>query len=91
MKQQSSFINWCFGCIWDICNGTNYPRFIRQISVGDISCPNGVTLVDFAIFSQAWLTSSGQPGYNEDCDLADDDTINIADLAIFAENFLHGL
>jgi hypothetical protein len=49
-----------------------------------------VDLVDFAIFSKAWLTSSGQPGYNEDCDLVDDDTINLADLLVFAENFLQG-
>jgi hypothetical protein len=58
---------------------------------GDFNKNYSVDLIDFAIFSQAWLTSSGQPDYNEDCDLVDDDTINIADLAIFAENFLQGL
>jgi len=48
-------------------------------------------MVDFAIFSAAWLTSSGQPNYNDDCDLVDDNIINLADLEIFAQNFLEGI
>jgi len=90
MRTESTFTSagWDFVSVWNICDGTSYPRFIWQIPLGDFDCPYGVNLVDFAIFSQAWLTSSGQPDYNEDCDLIDDETINIADLAVFAENWL---
>jgi hypothetical protein len=93
MQDINTFLTagWDFVNVWDICDGTNYPRFIWQIIKGDLACPDGVTLVDFAIFSQAWLTSSGQPDYNDHCDLVDDNTINLADLTIFAENFLQGL
>jgi hypothetical protein len=71
---------------------TGYPMLFFQRDIpGDFTAGYGVNLTDFAIFSQSWLTSSGQPDYNEDCDLADDNTINLADLAIFAENFLQGL
>jgi hypothetical protein len=93
MQNINTFLaaNWDFVNIWDICDGTNYPEFIWQTIKGDLACPDGVTLVDFAIFSKSWLTSSGQPGYNEDCDLVDDNIINLADLTIFAENFLQGL
>jgi len=85
--------NWDFENIWHMpYQSTGYPMLFWQRDIpGDFTAGYGVTLIDFAIFSQSWLTSSGQPGYNEDCDLVDDDTINLADLAIFAENFLQGL
>jgi len=93
MQQQSSFIGWDFENIWHMPYETiGYPMLFWQRDIpGDFTAGYGVTLVDFAIFSAAWLTSSGQPGYNEDCNLVDDGTINIADLAVFTENWLRGI
>jgi len=95
MQDINTFLaaNWDFENLWHMpYQSTGYPMLFWQRDIpGDFTAGYGVTLADFAIFSQSWLTSSGQPGYNEDCDLVDDDTINLADLAIFAENFLQGL
>ncbi len=74
--------------IWDICEGTNYPRLSWQFLAGDFLCPDGVNLIDFAVLAETWSLSSGQAGYNELCDLIDDDTIDLNDLAVFAENWL---
>jgi len=95
MQDINTFLaaNWDFENLWHMpYQSTGYPMLFFQRDIpGDFTASYGVNLADFATFSQAWLTSSGQPGYNEDCDLADDDTINLADLTIFAENFLQGL
>ena len=76
--------------IWDICEGTNYPKLSWQFLPGDFVCPDGVDLSDFAVLADTWSLSSGQTGYNDLCDLMDDDMIDLADLAIFAENWLEG-
>jgi hypothetical protein len=95
MQDINTFLaaNWDFENLWHMpYESTGYPMLFWQRDIpGDFTAGYGVTLADFAIFSQSWLTSSGQPGYNEDCDLVDDNTINIADLTVFAENFLQGL
>jgi hypothetical protein len=85
--------NWDFQDLWHMpYQSTGYPMLFWQRDIpGDLAEGYGVTLADFVIFSQSWLTSSGQPDYNDACDLVDDDTINLADLTIFAENFLQGL
>jgi len=44
--------------------------------------------VDFAIFANTWLLSSGDGGYNETCDLVNDNIIDANDLAIFANEWL---
>ena len=74
--------------IWDICEGTNYPRLSWQFFAGDFTCPDGVNLIDFAVLAETWSLSSGQTGYNDLCDLIDDNTIDLNDLAVFAENWL---
>jgi len=76
--------------IWDICEGTNYPRLSWQFLAGDFVCPDGVDLADFAVLAGTWGLSSGQAGYNDLCDLMDDDVIDLDDLAVFAENWLAG-
>ncbi len=58
--------------------------------MGDFVCPDGVDLIDFDVLADTWGLSSGQTGYNDLCDLVDDDMIDLADLAIFAENWLAG-
>ena len=57
MKQQASFVNWDFVTpIWEICEGTNYPKLTWQIPIGDFICPDGITMVDFSILAAAWLS-----------------------------------
>ncbi|MCK5271308.1 MAG: hypothetical protein KAJ52_01980 [Sedimentisphaerales bacterium] len=77
--------------IWDICEGTNYPKLSwQEPGVGDFVCPDGVDLADFAVLAGTWGLSSGQVGYNDLCDLMYDDVIDLADLAVFAENWMEG-
>jgi hypothetical protein len=50
---------------------------------------NGIiNFEDFAVFSQSWLSSSGQDRWYLLCDLYEDDEINISDLAEFANDWL---
>ena len=42
--------------IWDICEGTNYPKLTWQIPLpGDFVCPDGVEISDLDVFTQQWL------------------------------------
>ena len=42
--------------IWDICEGTNYPKLAWQIPLlGDFVCPDGVEIEDLDVFTQQWL------------------------------------
>ena len=74
--------------IWDICEAINYPKLSWQFLAGDFTCPDGINLIDFAVLADTWSLSSGQAGYNDLCDLIDDDTIDLNDLAVFAGNWL---
>ena len=47
-----------------------------------------VTIADFAILAAAWNTSSGQAGFDSDCDLYQDNTIDLNDIAVFAEKWM---
>lgn len=65
MKTKSTFtgVGWDFvgetangtEDIWNICEGTNYPRLVWQIPPPDFVCPDGVDFRDFAIFTSYWL------------------------------------
>ncbi|MCK5271160.1 MAG: hypothetical protein KAJ52_01240 [Sedimentisphaerales bacterium] len=76
---------------WRMCvDGIDYPKLLWQFLAGDFVCRDGVNLIDFAVLAETWGLSSGQAGYNELCDLIDDDTIDLNDLAVFVENWLAG-
>jgi predicted aspartyl protease len=47
-----------------------------------------VDLLDFDVFSAAWLSQTGQTGWNADADLAVSGRIDLADLAVLAEHWL---
>jgi len=75
---------------WRMCvDGIDYPKLSWQFLAGDFACPDGVDLADFAVLADTWSLSSGQTGYNDLCDLIDDNTIDINDLAVFANHWLH--
>lgn len=57
---------------------------------GDFDGSGGVNLVDFGIFSAAWLTESGDAQWNPLCDVFIDNVIDIRDLDAFVERWLEG-
>ena len=79
--------------IWDICEGTNYPKFVWQIPVGDFVCPDGVTFADFSVLGAAWLSEVGLANWDPNCDISEpnDNVIDERDLAVFCENWLAGI
>ena len=79
--------------IWDICEGTNYPKFVWQIPAADFVCPDGVTFIDFSVLGAAWLSSPGQIHWDPNCDISEpnDSIIDERDMAVFCENWLAGV
>jgi len=72
--------------IWDICEGTNYPKFVWQIPAADFVCPDGVNFIDYAFFAEHWLQSIyGECGGVE---LTSDGKVNWVDFALFAEYWM---
>ncbi|MHC4157509.1 MAG: GLUG motif-containing protein [Planctomycetota bacterium] len=78
---------------WDICEGTNYPKFVWQIPVGDFVCPDGITFIDFSVLGQAWLSEPGQLNWDPNCDISEpnDNVIDELDMMVFTDNWLGGL
>jgi hypothetical protein len=78
--------------IWDICEGTNYPKLSWQIPpVGDFVCPDGVDFFDFSFFSERW--NQKNCAASNDCDGRDLDllgSVDINDLRILVDNWLRG-
>jgi hypothetical protein len=78
--------------IWDICEGTNYPKFLWQIPIADFICPDGVNFFDYSFFASQWAEENC--AVSNDCDGRDLDllgSVDIRDLRIFADNWLAGL
>jgi hypothetical protein len=98
MKTKSTFTDagWDFVNIWDICEGTNYPRLRWQIpparARGDFLCPYGVDFVDFAVLASAWQSKPNDANWNPACDISQpkDNFIDELDLAVLCENWLEG-
>jgi hypothetical protein len=61
MKTKSTFTGagWDFVNVWDICEGTNYPRFVWQIPSADWICPDGVGFEDFSYLADGWMREFG--------------------------------
>jgi hypothetical protein len=78
--------------IWDICEGTNYPKFLWQVPIADFICPDGVNFFDYSFFAEQWAEKNCVA--SNDCDGRDLDllgSVDIKDLRIFADNWLAGL
>jgi hypothetical protein len=80
-------VGWDFAAIWDICEAMNYPKLqCQQPPVGDIVCPDGVEVADFAIIAAYWLeTGCGSCGGAE---LSGDGNVGLPDLEIFIGNWM---
>ena len=63
---------------------------ISWLSVVDFNNDQRVDISDFSVLAQTWLFSEGQTGYNEACDIVDDNTIDINDLIFMMEYWLNG-
>jgi subtilisin family serine protease len=57
-------------------------------SSADIDEDGFVNFIDYAALAAAWQSESGDGNYNEDCDIEDNNTIDINDLALFCEDWL---
>jgi hypothetical protein len=71
--------------IWDICEGTNYPKLSWQIPLtGDFVCPDGVEINDLALLCEDWLLEelSADVWPNEG-----DGIVNFFDWAVFANQW----
>jgi hypothetical protein len=92
MKTETTFtdVYWDFDETWAICEGTNYPRLIWQIPVGDFVCPSGVNIEDLNYLAAQWLRNDCF-SFNNYCDGADlnySNTVDMADLSILAANWM---
>ncbi|UCF44105.1 MAG: DUF4982 domain-containing protein [Planctomycetota bacterium] len=57
-------------------------------SKADFNWDGMVNLLDYAEFADLWLTSLGQPAFNDMYDLVDNDTIDMSDLRILLADWL---
>jgi hypothetical protein len=71
--------------IWDICDGTNYPKLVWQISLaGDFVCPDGVEMNDLAVLCEEWLLDEIPADVWPD---DGDGIVNFFDWAVFASQW----
>ncbi len=76
---------------WRMCiGGVDYPRLGWQAGrTADLACPDGVDMLDFAVFASRWnISECGSETPCGPADLNDDGTVNLADLALFAADWL---
>jgi hypothetical protein len=75
------------------CEGMNYPKLSWQVlAEGDFVCPDGVAMEDFSYLAQRWQRADCAA--TDDCegaDLNNDGTMDLDDLAAFAESWLEGV
>jgi len=57
-------------------------------SPADFNKDEIVNFIDYAMLANAWQSSSGQPDYNDIFDLADNNSIDYNDLALFCDDWL---
>lgn len=89
----STSAGWDFVITWDVCDGTNYPVLQWQIPIGDLRCPDGVNMIDFARFAQRWLDGfcNAANYYCDRIDLDKSGRVDCDDLGLIADNWLAGL
>jgi hypothetical protein len=68
--------------IWDICEGTNYPKFVWQIPEADFVCPDGVNFLDYSFFAGHWYETDY--GDVNGVELTGDGRVNWEDFGLFA-------
>ena len=87
MQTRSTFTDasWDFVDVWDICEGTNYPKLAWQILLpGDFLCPDGVETNDLAVLVEQWLLEELSADVWPD---GGDGVVDFLDWAIFANGW----
>ncbi len=84
MKTSFYFIDagWDFNDVWQICETTNYPKFIWQILASDFLCPDGVDFIDFSFLASHWRQT--EYGDCNGLELTGDGIINSVDFSVLA-------
>ena len=79
--------------LWHMPYGTSGSPLLslQRDILGDWNGTYGVGITDFTMLAEVWGLSAGSSGYDDTCDLVDDDTIDINDLILFLQNWLAGL
>ncbi|MHC4214838.1 MAG: hypothetical protein ACYSWP_15865, partial [Planctomycetota bacterium] len=94
LHMKSTFVDagWDFLTVWEICDGSNYPKLLwQQPIVADFGCPDGVEGFDFAYFASRW--GDEDCGLSDDCDGVDfdfSDAVDWGDFKIFCDHWLEG-
>jgi hypothetical protein len=70
--------------MWDICEGTNYPKFVWQIPAADFVCPDGVDWFDLGLLCEHWLLQELSADVWPN---GGDGFVNFLDWAIFADGW----
>lgn len=71
-----------------------FERIPTEPVTGDIApdpVDGKVDLVDFSVFSEAWLATDIDPNWNEDADFVPTGVIDLQDLVVLSENWLAGV
>ena len=55
---------------------------------GDANEDNIIDLLDFSILASGWLSSEGEPSFNDQMDFDRNETINVSDLLLLTANWL---
>jgi len=78
--------------VWRMCmNGVGYPRLSWEFGRrGDFSCPEGINIEDLNYYSGYWLIKdcTVDNNYCSGADLNYSGVVDLADFAIFSENWL---
>lgn len=93
MQTESIYSNagWDFTAVWDICEGTSYPRLLWQIPPGNFLCPYGVDFLDYSFFADHWLdTNCADSNDCEGTDLDYSGRVDANDLQILCDHWLEG-
>jgi hypothetical protein len=77
--------------IWDICEGSNYPKFVWQIPAWDFLCPDGTDFFDYSYLAERWAEQNCAD--SNGCDGADLDlsgSVDANDVKILCDHWLEG-
>jgi hypothetical protein len=92
MQTWTTFVaaGWDFVNVWTICEHLDYPKLTWQFRPGDLFCPDGVDMLDFARFAAHWKAGSRMvlDGEGDTVDFDQSGTVNATDLEILTSSWL---
>lgn len=91
MQSAETFISagWDFVDVWEICEGMNYPALRIFVLAGDIVCPAGIGLEDYAGIAKWWLEDGCMGrGYCGGADIDSSGKVGWGDMAFVVEGWL---